>query len=88
MKILAVGTGGYAVVYVKALLNNTDPSVEYVGAVEKFFETSPMKDDLTQAGIPVYSTMEEFFSHHTADLTIISTPPFLHMDFVYSCIIT
>lgn len=80
MKILTVGTGGYAVVYVRALLANTDPSIEYAGAVEKFLDASPMKDELASAGIPVYSTMEEFFAEHTADLTIIATPTFLHRE--------
>ncbi|MBQ7923196.1 MAG: hypothetical protein IJ325_11615 [Clostridia bacterium] len=39
-----------------------------------------MKNELTAAGIPVYSTIEEFFAEHTADLTIISTPTFFHAE--------
>ncbi len=80
MKIMTVGTGGYASVYVNGLLENTDPSIEYVGAVEKYPDTSPAKEKLDEAGIPIYTTMEEFFARHTADLTIISTPTFLHRE--------
>ncbi len=80
MKILLVGVGGYGAGYVTSLLNCTDPSVVFEGAVDPYFLASPKKQAIEDAGIPVYDTMEEFYRLHNADLAIICTPPFLHRE--------
>lgn len=78
MKILLVGAGGYAANYVKILLNQNAADIVWEGIVDPYYAACAQKDQIDAAGIPVYDTMEAFYSHHTADLAIIGTPTFLH----------
>ncbi len=78
VKLLCVGIGGYAEVYLNALLAQTDPDFEIVGMVDVLPERCKHYPALSAAGIPLFSTMEDFYAAHTADLAIITTPIFLH----------
>lgn len=78
VKLLCVGIGGYAGVYLDALLAETDPDFEIVGMVEVMPEHCKHYATLAAAGVPLFATMEEFYAAHTADLAIITTPIFLH----------
>ena len=80
MKVLLVGTGGYATGYVKTLLSAKTRNFTFEGAVDPYYALSQVKPMIDDAGIPVYDTMEEFYQHHTADLAVICTPPFLHRE--------
>lgn len=80
MKVLLVGAGGYGQLYLKLLLENTDSQIEFEGIVEKYFDSCPMKEDIVSSGIPVYESMQDFFAEHSADLSVICTPPFLHRE--------
>ena len=80
MKILLVGTGGYGSIYARALLNNTAPDIVWEGAVDPFFAAGRYDGEIKERGVPVYNTMEDFFAEHTADLAVIATPPFLHLE--------
>lgn len=80
MRILLVGAGGYASGYVKSLLGQTNPDIAWVGVVDPYFSSCAKKEDIDAAGIPVYSTMEDFYRERQADLAIICTPPFLHRE--------
>ncbi len=80
MKILLVGAGGYGTVYVKALLNSPRADVTFEGIVDPYITSSAEYENITAAGIPVYNTMDEFYREHTAELAVISTPPFLHCE--------
>ena len=62
------------------MLENRDNSIIFEGVVDHRISDCIKKDALEAAGIPVYSTMEEFYSEHTADLAIICTPPYLHRE--------
>ncbi len=79
MKILLVGTGGFAAGYIKKLLENTDETVVWAGAVDPFI-TEENRQLLTERNIPIYSSMEEYYVNQTADLTIICTPTYLHKE--------
>lgn len=76
MNILLVGAGGYGAGYINTLraLSAKDPAIVLSGVVS----TSAKKTGLDLGDIPIYDTIEEFYAKHTADLAIISTPPFLH----------
>lgn len=78
MKLLLVGTGGYAKNYVKLLLENQIPDVIWEGIVDPYYSACEYKENIDALGIPVYATMEEFYQRHTANLAVISTPTFLH----------
>ncbi len=80
MKILLVGAGGYGVNYIRILLENTSPDITWEGVVDPYFAGHPAKEEVESRGVPVYDTMEEFFAEHTADLTVIATPTFLHCE--------
>lgn len=80
IKLLLVGAGGYAGEYLKRLLPPHDSNVHLEGIVEPYYATCVNKHAIDAAKIPVYATMEEFYAHHTADLTAICTPPFLHRE--------
>ena len=78
MKVLTVGAGGYAANYVRALLDKRDKRLEFAGIVEPFFERCPLRDEVEAAKIPVYPDTDKFFAENSADIAVISTPPFLH----------
>ena len=78
MKLLLVGTGGYAKNYVKLLLENRIPDVVWEGIVDPFYSACEYKKEIDALKIPVYDTMKEFYERHKADLAVISTPTFLH----------
>ncbi len=78
MKIMLVGTGGFAVHYVKILLDLQRENIVWEGIVDPFYAVCPYKKQIDERSIPVYDTMEQFYACHRADLTIICTPTFLH----------
>ena len=79
MKILLVGTGGFAAGYIKTLLEKTDDTVVWAGAVDPFI-TEETRQLLQENHIPLYASMEEYYVNQTADLTIICTPTYLHKE--------
>lgn len=80
MKVLLVGAGGYGTIYANTLLKNTDPSISWEGVVDNNFSACSKRAEIEAAGIPVYATMEEFYTERAADLVLICTPPFLHRE--------
>ena len=55
VKILCVGIGGFAKVYLESLLNCKQPNFEIVGLVDISMEYCKYKDEL--ANIPFYNKM-------------------------------
>ena len=80
MKIAVVGAGGFGQHYVKFALKKMNEGVEFVGVVEKYYDTCVTKPMLDEAGVPAYASMEELYEHTTPDLVLIATPPFLHKE--------
>ena len=76
VKILCVGIGGYANVYLESLLNSARDDFEIVGLVDISMEYCKFKEVLKN--VPFYSTMEDFYKEHNADLCLITTPIHLH----------
>ena len=76
VKILCVGIGGYANVYLEALLKSGGGNFEIVGLVDINPNGCKYLDQLQN--VPVYSDMEDFYKEKTADLCIITTPINLH----------
>ncbi len=78
-RILCVGIGGYATIYLRALLQeNPRDDVSIVGMVEIMPDACPMYGALREMGVPLYETMEAFYEKNSADLAIITTPTHLH----------
>ncbi len=75
--IVLIGVGGYGGLIAREVLENANAHGAFVaGIVEPFIENSPVKDML--GDIPVYKDIEEFYTHSSAELAIISTPIHLH----------
>ncbi len=80
VRILSVGAGGYAAVYLEALQKLRRDDVAVVGMVEPYPQFSPICLTLQKQGVPLYADMEDFFREHPgeADLAVITTPIHLH----------
>jgi len=80
MRIVLFGAGGYGSHYVKELLENSNAEVSWEGVVDPFFENISYKNEILRLGIPIYSSGEDFYREHKAELAIVCTPPFLHCE--------
>ena len=79
--VVLVGVGGYGVSYLNRLLDsNCDLPMRLVGGVDPYAQNSTRYEDLVEAGVPLYNTLEEFYSKHAADIAIIATPIHLHKE--------
>ncbi|NIM16231.1 MAG: Gfo/Idh/MocA family oxidoreductase, partial [Candidatus Aminicenantes bacterium] len=80
-----VGIGGYGYYYLKTLLEEFSPgSIELRGVVDPFAEQSNHYHELKRQKIPVFETLEEFYSGgYSADLAVIASP--LHFHVSQSC---
>ncbi|MCP3030264.1 Gfo/Idh/MocA family oxidoreductase [Halobacillus sp. A1] len=75
--ILIVGIAGYGELYVKALMEQN--RLSWVkGVVDIYPEHSSYFKTIIEMGIPIFSSLEEFYEVANADLAIISTPIHLH----------
>lgn len=86
MKIILIGAGRYGKIYLDYILENQSPEIELAGIVEKNFDSSPAKEEAEAAQIPVYQSLEEYYSKNTAELAVIVTPPFLHCEQSVYCL--
>lgn len=80
-KIALIGIGGFGNQYVNALLS--DPraqQAEIVGACDPRPEGCARLEELKALGVPLFSGPEELFAQVQADLAVISTPIFLHVE--------
>ena len=75
-----VAIGGYGLVYLKGLLDKTDPS-QYVidGVVDPWPENCPRLAELQTRQIPIYPTLETFYQHHETECVLVSSPIQFHM---------
>lgn len=81
MKILLVGAGGYGALYVRELMGHCCENIVFEGVVDPYAPSSVEYMHIKDAGIPIYDTMDAFYSTHQADLAVICTPPFLHREY-------
>ena len=79
VKILSVGIGGYADVYLRDLLFKENANFEIVGAVDVYPERAKFYNEIVERKIPIYTDMDDFFKDgKVADLAIIATPIHFH----------
>ncbi len=76
--VVLVGLGGYAHIYVSAILDCPNPDFKVVGLVDPFPEGCARLEELRALGAPLYADIEDFYKEHTADLAVISTPIQFH----------
>ncbi|MDZ7392064.1 MAG: Gfo/Idh/MocA family oxidoreductase [candidate division KSB1 bacterium] len=81
VSIVVVALGGYGLVYLEGLMDHRkDENVTIVGGVDPEPERCTRLSELRARGVPVYGSLEDFYSHHQADLAIISSPIHLHCE--------
>lgn len=79
VSIVLVGIGGMGSVYLKALLENRDKgNYEIRGAVDPYPLNCPQLQELQLLEIPIYPSLENFYSRDSAELAIISSPIQFH----------
>lgn len=78
VRILAVGIGGFAEIYLEELLRVPDPDFAFVGMVDVAAERCKYYPRLRELNVPLYGSMEEFYETNRADLAIITTPIHFH----------
>ncbi|MGI6189974.1 MAG: Gfo/Idh/MocA family oxidoreductase [Clostridiales bacterium] len=81
VSILLVGIGGWGNTYVDALLSNLGRGdFRIAGAVDPNPQNCNNLDKLNEMGIPIFSSMEEFYAVSKADLTVVSSPIHFHCE--------
>jgi len=79
VSIVLVGIGGMGSVYLAALLQNCEGGrFRLAGTVDPHPERCPQREGLRASGVPVFATLEEFYSRDHADLAIIASPIHFH----------
>ncbi|MCD7747644.1 MAG: Gfo/Idh/MocA family oxidoreductase [Firmicutes bacterium] len=79
--ILLVGIGGYGSLYVNELLKPENrETLNLVGTVDPYPASCGRLDEIVAMSGRPYRTIEEFYSEHTADLAVISTPIQFHRE--------
>ncbi len=79
--IVFVGVGGYASLYPELYRRSPhvyDPIAQPVGIVDPYVKSAPCYAWAVENNIPIYNTIEDFYSEYTADLAVIATPIALH----------
>ena len=82
VNVLLVGIGGYGEIYVEDIFKSSNSMINLVGAVDPYPEKCRYYEEFHKRNIPIYSTISDFFKEHSADLTVISTPIFLHTEHI------
>jgi len=78
VKVALVGIGGYGGNAVNDILHNPDPLINLVAVVEPYPERCALYGELMEKKVPAYTNMDDLYANHKVDLTVISTPIFLH----------
>jgi len=79
VKIVMVGSAGYATGYVDALLHRVEPEkYELMGIVDPYVSKCRFYEEILERKVPLYDTLEEFYAESEADIAVISTPIRFH----------
>jgi len=77
VKVVMVGIGGYGATHVRDMLRNIrKEDAVLAGVVDVKPELSPFYQELKEAGVPMFDSLERFYEQTPggADLAVISTP--------------
>ncbi len=79
--VVLVGIGGYGGLIAEDTVKNaTSYGCCVVGAVDPFFENSPVFGTCKEKNIKLFRDIKDFYAENTADVAIISTPIHLHRE--------
>lgn len=81
ISVVLVGIGGYGGLIAEDTVKNASVyGCRVVGAVDPFYENSPVYEECKNRSIELFRDIKEFYQTKTADLAIISTPIHLHRE--------
>jgi predicted dehydrogenase len=81
IKVALVGVGGYGRKYVEQLLTKGKRhNVELIGVIDPFAYRSELYQTLLNCKVPIFQSLDQFYSSCFADLVVISTPIHLHCE--------
>ncbi|PLV57313.1 Gfo/Idh/MocA family protein [Thermotoga sp. SG1] len=81
VSVVLVGIGGYGNKYVEHILKEgRERGVQIAGAVDPSPQNCRFYEELRSLNVPIYDSLEEFYSHHTVDLAIVSSPIHYHCE--------
>ena len=80
VSILLVGMSGYGNIYLKELLTNKNENAFLKGVVDIDPQRSDYYKEIVKRDIPIYESLNQFYSNNHSDLAIISTPIHLHKE--------
>lgn len=81
VSVTLVGIGGYGETYLNALLNHPPVHPFRIdGAVDPYPNRSSRLGELERMGVPVFSSLEEYYQRNRCDLVVISSPIQMHCD--------
>lgn len=80
VKIVMVGAAGYGETLLRILDETLHCWDELDAVVDPYVVNSPYYQRLLAEGVPIYDTLEAYFSARTADLVIVSSPIQLHAE--------
>jgi len=85
VRVLLVAVCGYGKSYLNEM-KNVVPDTILEGIVD--LQKEKLEEDpwIQENRIPVYTSLDEFYANHQADLAVISTPIHLHTSFVKACL--
>lgn len=86
LKIFLIGIGGYGANYIKELLEREPAAVVIEGICEVSKTACGRYPVIKEMGIPIYSSPEEFYMEHKADLAVVSSPIHLHYQQIVTCL--
>ena len=79
VSIVLVGIGGYGALLLNALLDAEDAgSFRLAGAVDINPDNCPRLADLKKRGVPIHTSLQDFYAVNRCDLAILATPIHLH----------
>lgn len=83
-RVLLVAVGGFGGTYLRDMTTR-DTGAEIAGVVEVMPDIREKCPVLVERGIPVYSSLEDFYAVDHADLAVISSPIHLHTAMSLTC---
>ncbi len=79
--VALVGLGGYGHIYLNALLGAEPASgIQFVAGIDPWPEACQRLAEVSQLGIPIFKSLEEFYASAHAELVVLATPLQLHCD--------
>lgn len=84
VQVLLIGVGGYGRVYLDAMVH-MQLDADIVGICEIMPDIRERFPCITERNLTVYTSVEDFYREHDADLAVISTPVHTHKELCLTC---